>query len=235
MARLKLVCLPFAGGGAAGFRAFAQALPPAIEPYLLQAPGREDRLGEPPCTDWSVFIASCEAAVASLPPGPIALYGHSLGALAAFDLASQTKRTLPGMIVGAMAPPQFEDLRLDRQLDLTLPDARFVDRLGQLLGGLPETLNDPGVREVALPILRSDLKLMADFRAHQRRKLTCPILALSGKTDPLAPTATMAGWATQTDASFSTQQLTGGHFFVTDKPVETANRISQWLGPLIST
>jgi len=235
MARLKLVCMPFAGGGAAGFRAFAQALAPVIEPYLLQSPGREDRLGEPPCADWSAFISGAAAAIASLPPGPIALYGHSLGALAAFDLAGQAKRPPAGLIVSAMAPPEAEDLRLNRLLDLTLPDDLFIDRLGALLGELPETLRDPEVRDVALPILQSDLTLMAGFRTYQRRKMTCPILALSGEADPLAPTATMAGWATQTDAAFSAHALPGGHFFVTDKPVETANRVSQWLGPLLRT
>ena len=50
-ARLRLICFPYAGGGASTFSLWPRALPSHVELCAVQLPGREERLSETPLTD----------------------------------------------------------------------------------------------------------------------------------------------------------------------------------------
>lgn len=86
-AQLRLFCFPFAGGGVATYRSWCNDLPPEVEVCLIQLPGRENRLDEPPCTDLEELLAALETALLPYLDKPFAFYGHSLGALLSFELA----------------------------------------------------------------------------------------------------------------------------------------------------
>src|SRR5688572_21943118 len=80
-ARLRLFCLPYAGGGASAFRLWPPALAPEVEVCPIQLPGRENRLLETPFTDVSALVAALATALEPAVDRPFALFGHSLGAL----------------------------------------------------------------------------------------------------------------------------------------------------------
>src|SRR5262245_57467554 len=87
MASMSLLCIPFAGAGAGAFRNWGRQLPDFIEAYAVQLPGREDTLNMPPLTDWRRMQDSVFESVARLPSLPVAIFGHSLGAVLALELA----------------------------------------------------------------------------------------------------------------------------------------------------
>src|SRR4051794_36920377 len=89
-ARRRLFCLPHAGGGAAAFRRWADGMAAAVEVVAVQPPGRETRFREPPFTDWRSLVVSLADALPA--DRPFALFGHSLGALLAFELARELRR-----------------------------------------------------------------------------------------------------------------------------------------------
>ncbi|MGH6679076.1 MAG: thioesterase II family protein, partial [Bradyrhizobium sp.] len=91
-AAIQLVAFPHAGGGATAFYPLAGLLPEAIELRAVQLPGRETRLGEAPFTRLPPLIDALADALGDSLRVPYALFGHSLGALIAFELAREFRR-----------------------------------------------------------------------------------------------------------------------------------------------
>src|SRR2546423_14163402 len=85
--RLPLYCLPHAGGAARHFAEWSRWLPPAITPVPVDLSGHGTRHREALLSAWSDLVQDLTDTVARAGPGPYALAGHSLGALAAFDVA----------------------------------------------------------------------------------------------------------------------------------------------------
>src|SRR2546427_5678317 len=86
-ARLRLICFPYAGGGASVFRMWANDLPPEVEVCSVQLPGRENRLREPTFTHLTPLVHTVAPILCPYLHLPFAFFGHSLGALIGFELA----------------------------------------------------------------------------------------------------------------------------------------------------
>ena len=86
-AALRLVCIPYAGGGAAVFRTWPDALPPEIELWAIALPGRDGRAGEPLFDRLAPLVTAMADAIGPRLQGPFAIYGHSFGAMVGFGLA----------------------------------------------------------------------------------------------------------------------------------------------------
>src|SRR5689334_2163044 len=89
--RLRLVCLPYAGGSASIYHGWASELDPDVELVAVQLPGRGSRLREAPFTQMEPLLAALLEAMASLDDAPIAIFGHSMGALVGFALARRLR------------------------------------------------------------------------------------------------------------------------------------------------
>ncbi|HET8681027.1 MAG TPA: beta-ketoacyl synthase N-terminal-like domain-containing protein, partial [Micromonosporaceae bacterium] len=143
-ARMRLFCLPYAGGNASVFRGWADALPAEVEVCPVQLPGREQRHKEPPFTQMSALVTTLAQVLGPYLDLPFALFGHSMGALASFELARQLRREgLAGpahLYVSAMRAPQLPDIEppLHR-----LPEPRLVEKLREINGTPEEMLSDP--------------------------------------------------------------------------------------------
>src|SRR5690606_38911365 len=83
-----LFCFPYAGGNAYIVRAWSGLLPTSTEVAGIQAPGKGSRLLEAPCTHVSELIDSIlPALLPALEDKPFSFFGHSNGALFAFELS----------------------------------------------------------------------------------------------------------------------------------------------------
>ena len=134
--RLRIFCVPYAGAGASAFRAWAGALPADLELISLQPPGRDRRISEPLSTSLSETVAGLVSDIVDLLDVPFAFFGHSMGALMAFEAARELRRrALPGpvhVIVSGIRAPRTP--RRTPQLH-RLPDAELVAELRR--GGGP--------------------------------------------------------------------------------------------------
>src|SRR4051812_1322263 len=86
-ARLRLICFPYAGVGASIYRRWPAALPADIEVWAVQNPGRENRIREKPSTSIDELVDAIRGELGSLLERPFALFGHSMGAVLATELA----------------------------------------------------------------------------------------------------------------------------------------------------
>ena len=213
-AALRLLCLPYAGGGAAAFRTWPDDLPAGVELLAIEPPGRGTRFKEPPFHRLSPLVAALTDAIAPHVQAPFAIYGHSLGALIGFCLARELRRrSHPGplhlFVSGRRAPHLPEPRPVSHR-----PEPEFRAALRRL-GGIPDAVFDePELMNVFLPILRADFAVSETEQIPDEAPLACPITALGGVSDEKATLAELDAWHIHTSAGFDRETFPGGHFFV---------------------
>jgi surfactin synthase thioesterase subunit len=164
-ARARLLCLPFAGGGADFYRGWSDWLPPDLEMWPVQPPGRGARMMERPLDDLAAMVHSiAEAVTPLLNDLPVIVFGHSMGALLAFELAHElAARSAPApklLILSGRPAPAW---RLPR-IRHVMTDAELFEELRSFAGTPAEALNDPELMELMLPTIRADFKLVETYR-----------------------------------------------------------------------
>jgi surfactin synthase thioesterase subunit len=179
----------------------------------VQLPGRQDRLDEPPPRGLADVLDELEGAWPWPPSAPVALYGHSMGALLAFELAhrlwAERDVRLSALFVSSHRAPHLA--RRDPPI-AELPDARFLAAVRELGGTDGELLRDPELMRIALPALRADVSVCEQYVFKPRARLPCPIHAFGGEEDPGVTPADFAAWAELTERPAPAQLLPGGHF-----------------------
>lgn len=214
-ARVRLLCFPHAGGSASAFAAWHRALPREIEVFAVQLPGRENRRRDRPFTDMQELICELTTQFAALHDRPVALFGHSLGAVCAFEYARGMRRAGRGSPVrlfasAAVAPQQPRSIPSSH-----LPQAELVRVMVQRYDGIPKLiLDDPELLDYFMSVLRLDLKLLESFRYVEEPPLDCPLHAMGGTEDLRVSQTELNLWSTQTKGPFATRMYPGGHFFV---------------------
>jgi medium-chain acyl-[acyl-carrier-protein] hydrolase len=212
---MRLFCLPHAGGGASAFHTWNNLLPASLQICSVLLPGREGRLSEPLFTQ----IDSLADAIASeLQPWlniPFAVFGHSMGALLAFEWVRRLQRRGHPMPVwlflsGRRAPGAPDD---SSPLN-SLSDGEFLNELTRRYDGIPqEFLVNEDLMEVFLPILRADISVVESFLFHEVEPLDCPITVFAGMNDGSVSWDQLLAWERHTRKHFSVRLLPGGHFY----------------------
>ncbi|MFW5858088.1 MAG: thioesterase II family protein [Planctomycetota bacterium] len=231
MTRTTVLAFPFAGGSATSYRPLQAALPPELAFVPCEPPGRGRRYGEALCTTMPALVDDALAqARPHLQRGPVALFGHSMGAHLAWLLALRLRdEHLPAprclLLTGAAAPAA----RRRETPWHALPREAFLRVLGEL-GGLPEAiLADPEAVALFEPILRADLTAMETYRVPDRPPLTVPIRVLTGASETFDLPDVLA-WEDVTTGPFQHETLPGSHFFL----FETTASVARWMADALA-
>lgn len=212
---LRLFCFPHAGAGAGVFHSWNAALP-ALDVCALEYPGRWSRWSEAPCASLRILASSIADELEDLLQGRYALFGHSYGALVAFEVAREVRRRgrrLPEQLFVSAAPaPQ---LPRPRDPISALPDAPFVSALARRYGALPPAIvGNPELLDLLVPALRADLTAFETYTCHEETPLQCPVTALRGRDDHTVDDASLQAWRDQAGASFAVHVFAGDHDFM---------------------
>ena len=224
--RLRLFALPFAGGNAASYGQWKLHLPDWIAFSPVHLPGRERRLMEPPLDDIQPLLAELVPAIEPWLDRPFALFGHSMGAILAYELATALHaRGLPGpelLIVSGHGAPNLP--RRFRTIS-HLPAPEFVAAVMEL-GGLPQALlEESELLSLILPALRADFRLCENYAWFARPPLPYSIMALGGRTDPIAGPTELESWRTMTSRSLTCERFEGDHFFINHSTAAVVARV----------
>lgn len=213
-AAVRLVCFPHAGAGAGAFRGWSDLLPPWIELLAVQCPGREDRFNEPPLTDLAVLADALADELAGLDDRPLALFGHSMGAAVAHEVALRSAdRSRPEpvhLIVSAREPVEHVvagtvHLGGDEALRTEL------ERLG---GSSRLLFEDAELWQLMAPVIRADYQLIETYRPVVGRVLGCPVTAFAAEDDSELTLGQARDWARATSGPFVLRTFPGDHFYL---------------------
>lgn len=221
---LRLFCVPHAGATGLAFRAWHRLVPESIAVLPLQLPGRGPRLDEPSFRSLLSIVEAATEAIFPLLDRPFALFGHSVGAAIAFELARRMEARGYGpqclFVAGRSAPPRASSRNIH-----TLPRDRLIEALRELDGMSTDVLDNPDALDVLLPILRADLEVSETYQYLPGPPLHCPIMAFGGTTDILTSANDIRAWRRHTQGRFSAHIFGGGHFFVHTAQTEMVRMI----------
>lgn len=206
-----LICLPHAGGGALAYLSWRRELAPHIEVLPALLPGRDDRGDEQPVPDVDALVTDLAAAVADRADRPFALYGHSMGALLAFELAhalTELGRAPVCLVVSGCDAPH-------RHKPAHGPDETDEELTGVLLeldGTAQEIIGTPELLGAVISTLRADLALEQGYRFRPRPPLSAPVTAVAGADDLYVTRDGLAAWSELTRGRARAELVRGGHF-----------------------
>jgi surfactin synthase thioesterase subunit len=217
--RMRLFCFAYAGGSAFSYTPWRAALDPSIEICAVQLPGRGARIAEPPIASMPMLLRHLAPAIAQQSPLPFAFFGHSVGALIAFELARYLRlHGIAGpdhLFMSGCHAPQYRSV--SRNLHL-LPDDALIEKLRDYNGTAPEVLANRELMDLMLPTIRADFALAETYTYRSGPLLQVPISVFAGKQEENKAPGQVDGWSKETAARCHVTWFEGGHFFINSAP-----------------
>ncbi|HEY3872690.1 MAG TPA: alpha/beta fold hydrolase [Actinocrinis sp.] len=227
-ARIRLLCIPHAGGGPSFFARWLTEVSPAVEVCLVHLPGREARFDEPPIDDLELIAKQVAAATVPLLDRPLALFGHSMGALIAYEVANRLPRGPMHLFVSGSQPPHQQAVAPSIA---HLPDGPFLQRVRDGYGGIPDSLWDnEELLRLVLPVLRADFAACEQYEWPGHPPLRCDISALAGEGDYYVPQSALAGWGELTSGVCTPSVVGRGHFNLASDRAAVQELVRERLG-----
>jgi medium-chain acyl-[acyl-carrier-protein] hydrolase len=231
VARLRLFCLPYAGGGANTYRLWPQLLPDEVELCVFQLPGRGARLSDAPFTDSSPLVSNLYDVIEPYLDMPVAFFGHSMGALLAFELARRLRqKSKPEPAHLFLSGRRAAQIPLDGPPIYNLPEAELVEKLRELKGTPKEVFEYPELLQLMIPLLQADFAVCQSYVYSPEPPLNCPITVLGGAEDQEIGRDLLEAWSAQTTSTFYLHMFPGDHFFINTTHAPICRLISNQLG-----
>jgi medium-chain acyl-[acyl-carrier-protein] hydrolase len=209
----RLFCFPYAGAGTGLYRSWAPRLA-GLDVRPVCMPGRERRYGEPMPSTLEEAVADTLGELREELEGPFAFFGHSMGALLAFELARHLRRLdIPGpsllLLSGRTAPQVARRAGVSR-----LSDEALADEIRRLQPASSERAEVDELIRLMLPTLRTDVRLCEEYVYHAEAPLGIPIVVFGGLDDPGVSVDDLCAWREHA-TGFRAHLFEGDHFFLT--------------------
>jgi surfactin synthase thioesterase subunit len=213
----KMMCLPYAGAGAGVYRTWAGYTSDRLVAVPIQLPGREEEYTTPFYASIAEAAAGTATRIrAAAGADPFIIFGHSFGSILAYEAAhvlAATGGPVPERVIvsGSVSP------RRRRRMSISeVSDEQAVADLREVIGHDIEALNHPELRELLLPAMRADIRLLGDYMPSTLEPLRMPLTAIRGDADAMAPVSGWMDWSRFTSACFGAIEMSGGHMFLTE-------------------
>ncbi|HEU5470220.1 MAG TPA: alpha/beta fold hydrolase [Actinophytocola sp.] len=215
--RAHVFCFPHGGGDPRGYLGWQAGLD--AELLAVCAPGRGHRFAEPPPESIGELAVGAADAIAGHADAPIVLFGHSFGALVAFEVARLLRDTatprhvvLSGCVAPALLPTEY--LVWAAGLD----GREFAEAAGRYEGLAPEIVADEELQELLLPGLRADLRLIAGYRYRPAAPLAIGATLVNGRDDWHVAENLLEPWRAEFTTPPAQHWHDGGHFYFDEYP-----------------
>jgi len=230
---MKLFCFPYAGASATIYSKWNRYIPDGIELIPIELSGKGGRMGEKLYNSLDEAIEDIyKLLIKHINDSPYCLFGHSLGALIAYELYQKLKKknkNLPSMLfISGSSPPH----RKKSGIHHLLADKEFKEYI-ITMGGIPkELIEDEMLFDYFLPALRCDFKMVEtySFSHGNHVPIDTGLAVLYGKSDPLVDPQEVKEWEDYMQGEFFTKSFDGDHFYINEQTENVVNFISDCLG-----
>lgn len=212
--RERLFIFPHGGGSPAQYRDWGARLGAHAEVYIASLPGRGSRFRDEPIADMGYLIERLHAEISPLLNERSIFFGHSLGALVAFELttslAAHSQGTPKKLIVSAKNAPHLPAVGSPLS---HLEDDAFVQALQQYDGTPAKVLEDKELMALYLPMLRADFRLSENYLCRNIHTLPCKLHIFGAQDDPFTTVDGLRQWSRYADGGCGSMMFEGGHFY----------------------
>ncbi|MET7383396.1 alpha/beta fold hydrolase [Streptomyces sp. NPDC005526] len=228
-ASVRLICLAHAGGAASSYQDWSPYLPDDIELSIVQYPGRHDRIAEPCVDSMDEMADEIAAVVRSQGRQDIVLFGHSMGAAVAYEVAlrhaehGHPPRQL--IVSGRSAPHRHPGGNLHTQ-----DDDALVAELRSMSATDQAVFDDPELLALLVPMIRADYRLIERYRREAPPRIDTPITVFRGRTDDRFPPQEADAWRELTSRRFAHRVFEGGHFYLRNRAHQVVPAVVQAIG-----
>jgi len=231
----RVVMFTWCGAGASAYRRLAAELGAHLETHAVQLPGREDRFREPHLRRMDTLAGQLADEIAALADRPLLLFGHSMGALVAYEVArrlEQTHGVQPrALIASGHGAPDHASAPLSSEARMrwhTADDSALIANIARIGGTPPELLRDGEMLRTLVPTMRADYEILETYEHRAGPALACPIVACAGVADREVSLDGMAGWARFSADPGPLLWFPGDHFYLNTRPAELVRAIETW-------
>ncbi|MFJ7247754.1 thioesterase II family protein [Kitasatospora sp. NPDC098652] len=228
---MRLICFPHAGGLASFFHPWGRLVPPGVELLAVRYPGREDRLLEPLARTMDELSVPIARECARLLDAPLAFFGHSMGASVAYEVALRLQEehrfSLSALFVSGRSGPGRERIRPLSEAT----DSQLMQELTELGGTDAQAFDDAELRELVLPAIRADYRLIEAYTATSTNAVVnAPVTAYYGEQDADVDRDSAEAWAGVTRSDFRVTPFEGGHFYLLNETQALVDDLFSGLG-----
>lgn len=231
MDKIKLFCLPYAGGSALFFTKWKIYLHHSIELWPLEMAGRGGRYREPLPESLQEVVEDIAGRINHLAGTSVyAIFGHSMGSIIAYELYYKLKQmnlqSPLHLFFSGRKPPHIAH---NTKIVHLLPDAEFKAEISKLGGTPPEIFENEELFNIFLPILRADYKMVETYGFTRKESpINCNISILNGKADD-QQIDEINEWSGHAAQNCRFYMLEGGHFFIHDNAAKVVSIINNTL------
>ena len=232
--RISLFCFPFAGGSSAAYNKWRSHIDKHIELHLVELAGRGRRIYEPHYESIEACVDDLFNVIRNdLNKHPYAFFGHSMGAIIAYELALKIKKNnLPEPIhifFSGRSAPHIPDA--EPEMYYLLPENEFKEKIVEIGGTPREFLDHPELMEALLPMIKNDFRIAELYKyIGEIVPLDYDISVLIGKDEDVTAEQ-MHEWRRVTKKICSVHYFEGEHFFINEHIEQVVKLINNTLLP----
>jgi surfactin synthase thioesterase subunit len=214
-AERRLVLFPYAGGNASSYFRLSTLLSETFDVSVVQYPGRLDRQGESPAETIESLAAEAAEALREGDERPLSFFGHSMGAIVAFE----TARILEGRgqdvrVLFASASPAPS--RAGSRVSGSRAEDFSPQGLAEFAGIPPEIMACPETQNLLLAPLRADCRALSGYAASEDASISARVVAFGGTDDTEVGAEALLAWRRATRGGMMLKLFSGGHFYLWD-------------------
>ena len=223
---VRLFCIPYAGGSASVYSDWITSVPDWLQICPVELPGRGWLWMKPLATSLVELARIISSAIYPYAHGQYAIFGHSMGALLAYEVALNLKALgrhdlCRLFISGSRAP-----FRANKRSSISqLSDDEFLDHIRSMRGTPEEILTNPELMKLFVPLLRADFQMCEEYRVDRVQPLRCAVTVLGGEADEEVSEGDLRMWSRIIAGEFQCLRFPGGHFFIKDNKNDVISAI----------